>query len=44
MEVFFTIVAIGFISLFLAIGSFIAEYIFPRIPVVNRFLDRFESE
>lgn len=44
MEAVLIIGVIGFIALFLAIGAFVADYIFPRIPAIERFLDQFESE
>ena len=37
------IIFLGGLSLTLAIGGLLTEYILPRIPAIDRFLDRFEQ-
>lgn len=37
------IITLGSLALILALGGIIADYILPRIPAIERFLDRFEQ-
>ena len=37
------IIFLAGLALILAIGGVVADYIFPRIPAIDRFLDRFDE-